>query len=182
MKKFSSLLLLFALVVTIPNSVFAASKSVATGGLIYSVRWDSAPVKFSPITASHVKHRNGYSTTCSAYGSYTSTKEASGSISAGAGVLVELTVTVGIAQGIAQSWSHTTGASVSFGIPESKPTNYYRLEQRFSGYRLTKTGHTPEPLLVWSQSISYAPIKDGSYHVLVIYDDAKPSKMGTEAY
>jgi hypothetical protein len=29
--------------------------------------------------------------------------------------------------------------------------------------------------------IAYAPIKDGSYHLLVIYDPLKPSQMGTEA-
>lgn len=170
MKKYLLVLLVLALVVAIPSSAFAETKIVSDGTYLYAVTTGSVFEKFSAITASQIKHLSGYSTTCSAHSSYTSSKEASASISAGASFFVELTVA-----------SHTTGGSVSVNIPDSKPTNWYRLEQRFPGYRINKTIHTLEPALVWSQIIAYAPIKDGSYHLLVIYDPLKPSQMGTEA-
>ena len=121
-----------------------------------------------PITDTQALHTKGVSTTIAVSSAIQKTSTSSASISSTVGVsYLGVSTDLAIEVGVAESVSHTVGASVSYTIPASKPTAYYRIEVVFPQYRITykvfKVTPTSTTTLL-NKTITSMPIITDAYH------------------
>jgi hypothetical protein len=174
MKKLIAVLL-GLIVLAIPASSLAATDYY--GGYYYTMTSSGVPIRFKALTDSQAKHPKGYQTTIGINTAKTNSFALSSSVTITTDfVFIELAGTFGLESSV----SHTTGTSVDYTIGTDKPTNWYRIEQKAVGKKVSIVKHTAEPEVIGTQTIAYVPLKYGHYHCLVIFDIYNAGKMGIE--
>lgn len=164
MKKFNLILFFVIGVVLISSTTSLAVngyRETESGGYIYRV--NATDVRETiPLLSTQKYHSKGTTTVITNVTSQTRTKYADENL----GIKGSIYRDLAIGMGIAQSETYTVTTNVSYTIPSSGTSGYYRITMVFPGSRLHYSKWTTEPSLEDSYLISYAPDKNKAHRIL----------------
>lgn len=164
-KKYFTCLTVFLLaIILMQTNVYAGCQS--SGGYSYCA-YDGGTVNTTvPIYESQTYHTKGYQTTIGVSYSVTDTASATGSLSYG---LSSWGVSVAGTIGVTTSEACTTSTNITFTVPSTTASGYYRINVVFPGKKVNFYTFTSEGTLISSRTVSYAPSENSAYRVLSNY-------------